>query len=101
MNTLLRRTLYTIAAGLILYVVAVIWLDARPVARTLEGYPWWVFGVALAASATNYLLRFAKWELSLGWLRVRDDAPQLTRGRSLLVYLAGLSMSIKIGRAHV
>ena len=97
-STLLRRTLYTVAAGIVLYVAGVVWLDARPVADTLVGYPWWVFGVALLASATNYLLRFAKWELSLGWLRVRETAPGLTRSRSLVVYLAGLSMSITPGK---
>lgn len=98
MSALLRRTLYTVAAGIVLYVAAVIWFDARPVADTLVGYPWWVFGAALAASATNYLLRFAKWELSLGWLDVRGTAPGLGRGRSLVVYLAGLSMSITPGK---
>jgi uncharacterized membrane protein YbhN (UPF0104 family) len=97
-STLLRRTLYTVAAGIVLYVVAVIWLDARPVAETLRGYPWWVFGAALLASSTNYLLRFAKWELSLGWLDVRASAPGLTRRRSLVIYLAGLSMSITPGK---
>lgn len=98
MSTLLRRTLYTIAAGIVLYVAGVIWLDARPVADTLVGYPWWVFGAAIVASATNYLLRFAKWELSLQWLRVRETTPGLTRSRSLVVYLAGLSMSITPGK---
>lgn len=98
MSTLLRRTLYTVAAGIVLYVAAVIWFDARPVADTLVGYPWWVFGAALLASSTNYLLRFAKWELSLGWLGVRKSAPGLTRGRSLVIYLAGLSMSITPGK---
>ncbi|MEX1362595.1 MAG: lysylphosphatidylglycerol synthase transmembrane domain-containing protein [Nannocystaceae bacterium] len=98
MSTLLRRTLYTLAAGIVLYVVAVLYFDVEPLRRTLQGYPWWLFGVALVLSAGNYLLRFAKWELSLGWLAVRDQAPGLTRGRSLLIYLAGLSMSITPGK---
>lgn len=98
MSTLLRRTLYTVAAGIVLYVAGVLWFDVEPLRQTLVGYPWWVFAVALALSMTNYLLRFAKWELSLGWLRVREQAPGLTRGRSLLVYLAGLSMSVTPGK---
>ncbi|MBV1860761.1 MAG: flippase-like domain-containing protein, partial [Nannocystaceae bacterium] len=95
---MLRRTLYGVAAGVVLYVGAMVYFDLGPVQATLEGYPWWVFGAALAASATNYLLRFVKWELALGWLEVRKDAPDLTRGRSLLIYLAGLSMSVTPGK---
>lgn len=98
MSSLLRRTLYTVAAGILLYVAAVLYFDVEPLAQTLATYPWWVFGVALLLSSGNYLLRFAKWELSLGWLRVRDQAPGLTRGRSLLIYLAGLSMSVTPGK---
>ena len=95
---MLRRTLYGVAAGVLLYVGAMIYFDLGPVRDTLQGYPWWVFGVALLASATNYLLRFVKWELALGWLDVRKDAPGLTRGRSLMIYLAGLSMSVTPGK---
>ncbi len=95
---MLRRTLYGVAAGVLLYVGAMIYFDLGPVRDTLRGYPWWVFAVALAASATNYLLRFVKWELALGWLDVRKDAPGLTRGRSLMIYLAGLSMSVTPGK---
>ena len=95
---MLRRTLYGVAAGVLLYFGAMIYFDLGEVRETLEGYPWWVFGVALLASATNYMLRFDKWECALGWLEVRRDAPGLTRGRSLMIYLAGLSMSVTPGK---
>lgn len=98
MSTLLRRTLYTVAAGILLYVAGVIYFDVEPLRQTLIGYPWGLFIAALGLSTGNYLLRFAKWELSLHWLRVREQAPGLTRGRSLLIYLAGLSMSITPGK---
>lgn len=98
MNRLLRRTLYALVAGAMLYALAMIWFDARSIAAELREFPWWRFAVALALSSVNYLLRFAKWELALGWLGVREEAPGLTRGRSLLVYLAGLSMSISPGK---
>ncbi|MCH9685935.1 MAG: flippase-like domain-containing protein [Deltaproteobacteria bacterium] len=98
MSTLLRRTLYSIAAGITLYVVVVLWFDVDALQQTLVGYPWALFVAALALSAGNYLLRFAKWELSLHWLRVRDQAPDLTVGRSLLIYLAGLLMSVTPGK---
>ncbi|MEM6290000.1 MAG: lysylphosphatidylglycerol synthase transmembrane domain-containing protein [Myxococcota bacterium] len=95
---MLRRTLYGVAAGVLLYVGAMVYFDLGPVQATLRDYPWGMFGLALLASATNYLLRFAKWELALGWLDVRAEAPNLTRGRSLLIYLAGLSMSVTPGK---
>jgi glycosyltransferase 2 family protein len=98
LSRLLRRTLYGVAAGVVLYVAATIWFGVDDVAETLVGYPWSVFGIALAASSVNYLIRFAKWELALRWLEIRKDAPDLSRGRSLLVYLAGLSMSITPGK---
>ena len=98
MSRLLKRTLYGIAFGVVLYVAAIIYYDIGPVRDTLVGYPWWVFGLAIALSMTNYLLRFVKWELSLSWLDVRKDAPNLTRGRSLVIYLAGLSMSVTPGK---
>lgn len=98
MSKLLRRTLYTLVAGILLYVGAVLYFDVGPIVDTLAGYPWWVFGVALLLSSGNYLLRFAKWEISLAWLKVREEAPTLTRTRSLVIYLAGLSMSITPGK---
>jgi uncharacterized membrane protein YbhN (UPF0104 family) len=49
-------------------------------------------------SSVNYGLRFWKWELCLGWLAVRDEAPGLSRRRSALIYLAGLSMSVTPGK---
>src|SRR5690606_18789609 len=39
-SRLLRRTLYGIALGVVLYVGAMIYFDMGPVARTLDGYPW-------------------------------------------------------------
>jgi uncharacterized protein (TIRG00374 family) len=98
LGRLLRRTLYALVAGAVAYALAMIWFDASRIAEELREFPWWRFAVALALSSVNYLLRFAKWELALGWLGVRTEAPGLTRGRSLLVYLAGLSMSISPGK---
>jgi uncharacterized membrane protein YbhN (UPF0104 family) len=97
-SRLLKRTLYGIAFGVVLYVAAIIYYDIGPVRDTLVGYPWWVFGLAIAGSMTNYLIRFVKWELSLRWLDVPRDAPNLTRGRSLVIYLSGLSMSVTPGK---
>ncbi len=98
MSRLLRRTLYAVVAGALLYAAAMVYFDARTIAAQLTEFPWWRFAAALALSSVNYLLRFAKWELSLGWLGVRKITPDLTIGRSLIIYLAGLSMSISPGK---
>jgi uncharacterized membrane protein YbhN (UPF0104 family) len=97
-SRLLRRTLYAVVIGALLYAVAMIWFDASKLGAALESFPWWRFVLAQLLSSANYLVRFVKWELSLGWLGVRREAPGLTRRRSLVVYLAGLSMSISPGK---
>lgn len=102
MSRFVRRALVGVGLGVLVYVAAVIYVDAERVRGALSGYTWSMVLVALALSSVNYLLRFVKWELCLGWLGVRgdgpEDAPGLTRGRSLLIYLAGLSMSVTPGK---
>lgn len=97
-----RRALFGVVLGVVVYVAAVLYVDASRVAGALRGYAWSMVAGALGLSAVNYLLRFAKWELCLGWLGVRgggpEDAPGLTRGRSLMIYLAGLSMAVTPGK---
>lgn len=98
MSQLLRRLMITVVIAALLYAAGMIWFDARSIADELSAFPWWRFAVALVLSSLNYLLRFAKWELALTWLAVRAEAPGLSRGRSLLIYLAGLSMSVSPGK---
>ena len=102
MNRLLRRTAVGVALGILLYVAATLWLGVDELSDTLAEFAWPMLAAALGLSSLNYLLRFWKWELCLGWLDVRgsgpDDAPDLTRSRSLQIYLAGLSMSVTPGK---
>lgn len=101
MSPLLRRTLIGVGLGAVVYAVALLWFDAREVSASLSGYTWSAVGIALAASSVNYVLRFWKWELCLGWLDVRAQLPQarqLSLGRSFVVYIAGLSMSVTPGK---
>ena len=77
-------------------------MDVDRLRGSLSTFSWSAVGVALLFSSGNYALRFLKWELCLGWLGIRGpgpgDAPGLSRTRSALVYLAGLSMSITPGK---
>ena len=104
MSQLLRRTLIGVAFGVLVYIVWLLVSDTRELADTLQGFAWTAVGWALLASSLNYMLRFWKWELALGWLGVRDGsgglhAPtRLKLGRSLEIYLAGLSMSVTPGK---
>ena len=102
MHRMLRRALIGMALGVLLYAGAILVLDAGRVRASLAGYAWSGVLVALLFSCVNYALRFAKWELCLGWLGIRepgpDNAPDLTIGRSGLIYIAGLSMSVTPGK---
>lgn len=104
MSRLLRRTLIGVAVGVLLYIVTLLVFDVREVADSLEGFAWSAVALALLASSANYLLRFWKWELALGWLDVRGgsgglhEPTQLSIPRSLEIYLAGLSMSVTPGK---
>lgn len=102
MSRFVQRALIGVVLGVLLYVGAVLYVDLGRISAALDGYAWSAVLLALLLSSVNYLLRFLKWELCLGWLGVRgdgpSDAPGLTRGRSLLIYLAGLSMSVTPGK---
>ena len=104
MSKLLRRTLIGVAVGVVLYIIGLLVFDAREVAASLEGFAWLSMVWALGLSSINYLLRFCKWELALGWLDVRGGSgglhppTELKLGRSLEIYLAGLSMSVTPGK---
>jgi uncharacterized membrane protein YbhN (UPF0104 family) len=102
MSRLVRRALLGVVLGALIYLVAVLWVDLSAMEEALAGFRWSAVGLALVLSSVNYLLRFWKWELCLGWLGIREpgpgNAPGLTRGRSLLIYIAGLSMSVTPGK---
>ncbi len=100
-DKLLRRTLVGVVLGVLLYAGWILYSGYEPVSQALSGYAWSAVALALALSSANYLIRFIKWELCLHWLDVRNPqsgAPELTRTRSLLIYLAGLSMSVTPGK---
>lgn len=85
-----------LAIGVVIGVLAIITLgDIRPLLDRLGGFRWPAFGAALGLAATNYAIRFLRWEFYL-----RRQAVHVPRGASALVFGAGLSLSItpaKIG----
>jgi hypothetical protein len=98
-SPLLRKTLIAVAIGVALYVIALLVFGVQEVSEELARFSLSALFIALGASSLNYLLRFWKWELCLRWLQVRErEAPDLTLTRSLIIYLAGLSMSVTPGK---
>ena len=64
----------------------------------LRGVPMTLVAAACGLSFVNYLVRFPRWERYRSLVGV-----ELSRGRSLLIYLAGLSLTVtpgKVGEAY-
>ncbi len=99
---MLRRALLGLGLGVAVYAAAVLIGDAGRLHEALRSFAGAQLAYALLLSTANYALRFAKWELCLGWLGVREpgpgNAPTLTRARSALIYVSGLSMSVTPGK---
>jgi glycosyltransferase 2 family protein len=104
MSRFLRPTLIGVALGVFCYILFLLLFGVREVGEALAGFAWMSIIWALALSSINYALRFWKWELALGWLDVRRGSgglhppTELKLGRSLEIYLAGLSMSVTPGK---
>ena len=94
MTPFLRRLLYGILFGVLVYGAFVIYTGYGAIRDSLESFRWLAFGSALGLASFNYLLRFLKWEYYLAQLRVKD-VPKL---ESLLVFLSGFVLTITPGK---
>src|SRR5260370_560835 len=63
------------------------------VASALTQFSWGAAGIAFALAATDYLLRFAKWELYLRRLGVR-----IPTAHSLQIFLSGFALTVTPGK---
>jgi len=89
----LKRVLLTVFAALLVYTAFVLLSDAPLFADAISSFdPGWL-PVVLGLPLVNYALRFLKWQYLLGRTGVR-----LPAGRSLLVFLAGFSMTVSPGK---
>jgi hypothetical protein len=82
-----------IAIGGLVYVLVVVYSGWRELEEALRGFPWLLFPLLLALAFANYLLRFLKWHYYLGQLKI-----PLAIGDSLVIFLAGLIMTISPGK---
>jgi len=82
-----------IAIGGLAYLIVVLYSGWGELAEAMAAYPWLWFPVLLALAFANYIFRYFKWHYYLGQLRIG-----LPRGQSLIIFLAGLVMTISPGK---
>lgn len=92
-GTFLRRTVYGLMLGVVVYAGFALLGDARALLEHAGQIPLLVVVGACGLSTVNYLIRFAKWHYYLRLLKLRVPS-----AHSLLVFLAGLVMSISPGK---
>jgi uncharacterized protein (TIRG00374 family) len=89
----LRKALAAVILGVAVYTLIVLSSDLAGVAGAVRGIsPAWI-PVFLALPLANYMLRFVKWHYFL-----RRIGARVPPGESLLVFVAGFSMTVSPGK---
>lgn len=88
-----RAIVLSAAAGVAVYIVIAAYTGWGKVAAELAQFAWRAAALGLALAATNYLLRFGKWELYLRRLGVR-----IPLSDSLKIFLSGFSLTVTPGK---
>ena len=91
---LIRRASVGLVLGVLVYAGFAIWDDASGLWGLLSGVDGRVWAIAVGASLANYALRWVKWHYFLRCLGMRVDP-----STSIVVFLAGLTMSITPAKA--
>ena len=95
MKGLVPRLVAGVAAGVAIYVGFSIWADVGRVGEALRSFHWAYLVAACLLAAGNYAVRFGRWQYYLGVLGVRE---KIRTGDSLLVFLAGFSLTVTPGK---
>ena len=90
----IRRLLFGVLLGVLLYGGVVVYSGYRQIQAVLDELRWSAFAAALGLASTNYALRFAKWQYYLRRLGVL----QVPRAHSALVFLSGFVLTITPGK---
>ncbi len=94
MNRFMRRLLGAMLLGVLVYGAFVLYTGIRSIEESLARFRWSSLLVALALAASNYLIRFVKWQYYLRRLDIRGVAWL----DSLLVFLSGFVLTITPGK---
>lgn len=89
----MKKTLWSLAAAVVIYTALVFLSDIRSVGNALASMDLLMVPLFLALSLANYFLRFLKWHYFLYRVEVR-----LPWRESLAVFLAGFSMTVSPGK---
>lgn len=89
-----RRLLVPLGLGALVIVGLALAANPRDLLRSLRGFDLRLLVPVLSLSLVNYGLRFVRWEIYLNRLGV-----DLSRGRSLAVFLIGFLLSVTPGKA--
>ncbi len=94
MKKLIGKVIVGVAAGVAIYVGFSVWAGARSVGQALAAFDWTYALLALGLASLNYGVRFVRWHYYLKVLGL----PQVTLGHSLLIFLAGFSLTVTPGK---
>jgi uncharacterized protein (TIRG00374 family) len=91
---LMRPLLWSVLAAMAIYGGSVIVSDFNAVSESVLQLGFTGWAIVLGLSLANYVLRFARWEVYLGYLNCRIDPLQ-----SLAYYIGGFAFTTSPGKA--
>jgi uncharacterized protein (TIRG00374 family) len=94
MQNLRGKLALSLIFALLIFVALTFYADAPRLLAALAQFDWRFLPLALAATLTNYFIRFLRWHYYLGVIGVH----KITRRDSLMIFLSGFSMAITPGK---
>jgi uncharacterized protein (TIRG00374 family) len=94
MKGFLKRVVFAMLFGVVLYGVIVAVTGYHKIQASLSVFHWSAFAVALGMATTNYGLRILKWEYYLARLGIRG----IPKFDSALIFLSGFVLTITPGK---
>lgn len=90
-----NKILLSVVLAVVVYAILLLVSDASQLIAQVRSFQWELLPIIIGLTLFNYGLRFVKWHYYLGVVGVRD----LSRVDSLLIFLAGFSMTLTPGKA--
>jgi glycosyltransferase 2 family protein len=91
---LVRRLILAMLLAVGIYGAIVLYRGVDEVSERFGAFAWSTFAIACALAASNYVLRFLKWEYYLGLLEIRG----IPKGESMLTFLSGFVLTVTPGK---
>jgi glycosyltransferase 2 family protein len=89
-----RKLLFSIGLGAIVFLALSLFVDFEHLAAAFSTFEWRYLIAALFLAAVNYCVRYVRWHLY-----VRRLGIPLPAGESMVVFMAGLILSVTPGKA--